>query len=65
MRIIYQNDSIEKCSATELTVGQNSAGRAATVAVRVGVTRRQAGAAHFRHRYPIAIGNPILDTFIN
>ena len=68
MRIICQNDRIEKCSATELTAGQNSAGRAAKVrrawAARA-ATRRRAGGAHFRDRHPIPLGNPILDTFLN
>ena len=54
MRIIYQNDHIEKCSATELTAGQKEAERAATMAVRVGVTRRRAEAAHFCHHHLIS-----------
>ena len=65
MLIIYQNDRIEKCNTTEPTTGQKGAGCAATVAVRVGITRRWAGAAHFRHCYPIFIVNLILDTFLN
>ena len=65
MLIIYQNDRIEKFSATESTAGQKDAGRAAIVAVHVAVTRRRAGAAHFCHRHPIFIVNHILDTFLN
>ena len=34
-------------------------------ALRVGATRRRAGAARFRHRLPTPLGNHILDTFLN
>ena len=50
MRIICQNDHIEKCSATMMTAGRNSAARAATCrpkALRVGATRRRGRSASF------------------
>ena len=49
----------------EPTAGQKDAGRAAIVAVRVAVTRRQAGVVHFRHGYSLSKVNNILDTFLN
>ena len=65
MLIIYQNDRIEKCCTMEPTVGQKGAGRAAIVVVRVAVTRRRAGLAHFRHGHSLSKVNHILDTFLN
>ena len=63
--IIYQNDRSEKCSAMGPIAGPKGAGRAATVAVRVAVTRRRAGPVHFRHGYYLSKLNNILDTFLN
>ena len=45
MRIICQNDRIEKCDSTQVAAGRNSAARAATrrrKSLRVGATRRHA-----------------------
>ena len=65
MRIICQNDRIEKCSATQLTAGQKTAARAGQRRCTWVPRAAVAGQAIFRHHHPYPLGNPILDTFLN